>query len=701
MKNHLSSVFTALFFIIITDLFGQSKQVLLPFHDDVNNLYGYKDSVSGNIVISAKYSKVYRFYEGLAAVNIGGKIEYDDYDDEEYFTGGKWGYINTSGILVIPLTFDWASDFHNGNAVIRKDSGSVNLYQLINTKGTVLTPVMYNDITNANDGNYLVLKNSLWGIIDKYGKELIQCKYDRIIIDSGFIVVTLNDKAGLIDIKGNVIIPTVNNNIFIKKDGFLLVLIDNDHRYYYHKSGMKFDDKTDFAEGISLVIMNNKYGLIDKNLSFIIPCKYDKIDNLYEGFSKIYLDGKYGFLDSSGTEKIPCKYDQIYLFEKGRSMVVLNGKKGYVDTAGNEIVPVKYDELYNFNDNIEKVKLGGKFGLIDIKSGAEIISPKFDLIGKISGNFARSNIGGTPNADGMIIDGRWGLVNSNGIEIIPAKYDYIWDFNEGMAKILVGSTFNPASQSFIGGKYGYINIEGIEVIPAIYSEADDFADGAAKVILDGVEKIINTKGEKFIKKYRNICLAINEDDLNAIHEMIVSGTNLNEKYPISNDPLSNTEYPIFHFFDNLKLPHMSRIDSDSIRYEFLVLFIKHGSDLNKTRSNFGRPFLVNLISHNYFYTLDFRIKATKLLIENKIDVNAKFFNSPRNCSIIDYFASSANKKGDDAILQLLIDNGADISNDGSDKVDGSELIKRAKKFSSKEVVEILKQAQKTLKDKKK
>ncbi len=64
----------------------------------------------------------------------------------------------------------------------------------------------------------------------------------------------------------------------------------------------------------------------------------------------------------------------------------------------------------------------------------------------------------------------WGYKDENGKEIIPAKYNYAWSFNDGIARVRNKKM-----------KYGFIDKTGKEVIPVKYDETKDFSEGLAAV----------------------------------------------------------------------------------------------------------------------------------------------------------------------------------------------------------------------------
>jgi hypothetical protein len=71
---------------------------------------------TGTIVVPPRFGFARDFSEGLAAVNVRGKL----HDNSVH--GGKWGFIDASGALVIPAVYsDVRSDFHKGLAYVEEN----------------------------------------------------------------------------------------------------------------------------------------------------------------------------------------------------------------------------------------------------------------------------------------------------------------------------------------------------------------------------------------------------------------------------------------------------------------------------------------------------------------------------------------------------------------------------------------------------
>ena len=91
------------------------------------------------------------------------------------------------------------------------------------------------------------------------------------------------------------------------------------------------------------------------------------------------------------------------------------------------------------------VELNGKYGLVD-ETGKEIVECKYD---SISRRFSEGL------AD-VCLNGKWGFIDKTGKEIIECKYDKTTRFNEGLALVE------------LNGKCGLINKNGKEVVECKY-----------------------------------------------------------------------------------------------------------------------------------------------------------------------------------------------------------------------------------------
>jgi hypothetical protein len=69
-----------------------------------NQKWGFIDT-SGNVVVPPKYNQVENFVDGLAKVR----------------TGQRWGLVDKTGAVIIKPTFEWIYDFQDGIAKVKID----------------------------------------------------------------------------------------------------------------------------------------------------------------------------------------------------------------------------------------------------------------------------------------------------------------------------------------------------------------------------------------------------------------------------------------------------------------------------------------------------------------------------------------------------------------------------------------------------
>lgn len=79
-------------------------------------------------------------------------------------------------------------------------------------------------------------------------------------------------------------------------------------------------------------------------------------------------------------------------------------------------------------------------------------------------------------------DGKYGVLDANGVEVIQCKFDYIRDYSEGVFA------------TCLDDKWGYIDIQSNVVIPFIYDDLGPLINGLAYACIDGHRMIIDKCG---------------------------------------------------------------------------------------------------------------------------------------------------------------------------------------------------------------
>jgi hypothetical protein len=179
------------------------------------------------------------------------------------------------------------------------------------------------------------------------------------------------------------------------------------------------------------------------------------------------------------------------------------GKWGYANKNGRVVLAGKYDlaEVFRGDPALAKVYVGtlrhgmqgeGKWGLID-RTGNEIVPCKYSRIFAFQEGMAEVYTGELYNGSPM--DGKFGFIDDAGVEIVPLKYDNVQHgFSEGLAAVNTGGKYEFIRginrHAFRGGKWGYIDRTGKEVIPLEYVKAGKFSEGKAMVAIseNGITK---------------------------------------------------------------------------------------------------------------------------------------------------------------------------------------------------------------------
>jgi len=209
---------------------------------------------------------------------------------------------------------------------------------------------------------------------------------------------------------------------------------------------------------------------------------HDTFEELY-GVAVIGKDGKFGYANRHGVAITPLKYDRAMRFHWDVGKVQLNGKWGLVNKQGKEITPLMYDEIKGHQDPI--VRLGNKYGFVSRKTGKLITPIKYDDAKEWTQilNFSSRKLGHKDLAL-VQLDGKWGCINLQGEEVIPAKYEEI-DINQFN---------NPRIVAKLNGEWGFINEDGKEVTSFEYDDVEPFSNNRARVRKNGKYGFINTKG---------------------------------------------------------------------------------------------------------------------------------------------------------------------------------------------------------------
>ncbi len=231
-----------------------------------------------------------------------------------------------------------------------------------------------------------------------------------------------------------------------------------------------------FEEGLSIVVKDAKYGLINKQLKIQVPHKYDGIMNAPEGRFIVEQNDFLGLIDRNGKELL-MKLDEIGEIRNNLPVYVSkNDTFYYVDLNGHRLSQQSFSNANDYQNFFAIVETVTGEGIIDTNFQF-VLQPRFKELKYLGGNFYRF-------ADSSGI----GVLNISGDTIIPAKYDYISHYHDSLFMV-------SKSDSLF-----YLNSKGINAFQTIYStfpnyqEKALFYNGIAIAVLNDKYGRINTKG---------------------------------------------------------------------------------------------------------------------------------------------------------------------------------------------------------------
>lgn len=287
--------------------------------------------------------------------------------------------------------------------------------------------------------------------------------------------------------------------------------------------------------GISKILKADKNALASKNIEL--------------NYMPMFSNGNWGVINSSGETIIePAYSEMIVIPNKSKAVFVCTYDVNYVDgTYKTKVVNDKNEEIFTgyqniftiqnydennnlvLNENALKVQKEGKYGLINF-NGTEILPCEYDSITALKG---------IDNSLLIKKDGKIGLANSNGTVVVPAEFAEV--------RAITNNYENGYIVKNSDGKFGVISSDGKMSLECIYEDIKNITDNNMYVAkLEGKWKVISsTDGNVYLEEKVADAVGINNQNV------IVK---TNGKYGVLNiitELLIPTEYESLEFaFDD-------------------------------------------------------------------------------------------------------------------------------------------------------
>lgn len=356
----------------------------------------------GQILIDFKYKNGYlinkNFYlledqksQYLYSVKIGRIIEFEeiDYIDSDRIkikNDNKYGIINDKFELIVPIEYDELL-VGEKNIIGKKE----NLYFIFDSKLSMKKiKNEFQKVIIGPEDNFFVLKNNLWGIIDKNEKKILECEYTSLtpLNEKDILLGIKNSEKFLINLKTNNVIKIDYENMSMVNDNKIMVLKNGKIGYIdfmgkeilpvEYEGGFAFDDNKKFIQ----LKKEGNWFLYKYENKEIIKLDYTDIGEYIDDYMIVEKDGLYGYINENGKEEIPIQYIMGENFNQGFAVVSKESGFGIINKKNRKILDFIYDDIKIYKDKFYVIK-DNKHGLFD-KKGKEILPTEFDMLGQLS-----------------------------------------------------------------------------------------------------------------------------------------------------------------------------------------------------------------------------------------------------------------------------------------------------------------------------
>lgn len=322
--------------------------------------------------------------------------------------GGKVGFIDRTGKVVIPPRFDNASPFNEDLALVRE----AGKYEFIDSSGAVVLKPPYDIVLDFSEGLAavnigqrrnrslgLIMAPGRWGYIDKTGTLAIPLQFTHAEdFSEGMAGVQVGEEGGFIDHTGQLQfkVPLDVSDGF--HDGVVLVQSGGEGTYF-NRAGRRLPtpdlirgSSESFSEGMAAVQIGEKWGFIDTTGTLAVPATFLAASSFSEGLAAVEVpiemawcrggsDGsrygtpkRYGYIDKSGKLVIPPLSDDPGAFSEGLASISVCSTSSFIDRNGVTVLPLPFQIISGFHDGLALIESDDGRGYID-RTGRVVWKP--------------------------------------------------------------------------------------------------------------------------------------------------------------------------------------------------------------------------------------------------------------------------------------------------------------------------------------
>ncbi|OYU95463.1 MAG: hypothetical protein CFE21_09985 [Bacteroidetes bacterium B1(2017)] len=340
--------------------------------------------------------------------------------------------------------YDEVGAFEYGIARVRNGS----LYGVIDKNGKEIIPLNYSEdeLKLLNEGYIASYEFEIgWGVKDRFGKQILEPGYGEVSdLRYGLICISYNEGWALFNLKGK----QVNATLF------------------YEPVNWDWNEEMPGTAAVRVLLKQKEsqvgedqtlMGLINKKGEFILLPVFDGFSQLTANYLKVYKGNKVAVLTLKGDTVFSFKYNGIEVYYENYFSVELNQHFGLIDAKGKTILPIEFDILnahYYDGTSNPKCHFAGIVGQVSKNGFQTYILPDLSFLTP----FIYQNIKPFVNNYAAVKrSDLWTFIDTTGKELVPPQFDEVFDFYQGLAASVKK-----------GGKWGLINTSGELLTPIVY-----------------------------------------------------------------------------------------------------------------------------------------------------------------------------------------------------------------------------------------
>lgn len=391
-----------------------------------NGLYGFY-RVDGTQLLAPEYAAVEAFSGGLAAVSLSGEwesVRTETSGTVRILRGGRFGYVDASGAMVIPMRYSRAFPFVDGRAFAV--DASTGALVLIDELGQELATfpeaeVLASESVRFSEGRAILpIRSTPEEPEDAHPPEELEKPEEAEKKPESEEPAESSESTEEAPLT-YLVIDEWGKELCTLTDAY----VDFTNGYHSGRVAVAAEGtwETD-PSGEARRFRSGAWGYRDERGERAVDCLYDSAAAFpADGLAAVSVrDGQdavlWGFLNPDGEAVVPLTYEAVQPYSDGMAAVRRNGTWAYIDAYGRTLTGFIYDKADPFGGEIALARRGGRVYAID-RQGRSLFS-----VEAVSGRAFSGGVAALRRQDGL-----YGIYDETGGELVPFSYEnaYNWD----------------------------------------------------------------------------------------------------------------------------------------------------------------------------------------------------------------------------------------------------------------------------------